>query len=63
MLLKMSCIDLKFELTIFHSYGDVTIADDGLFTPVPDGQDLWAGRDLNRAKPAVTWCLGFSGLI
>ena len=26
-------------------------------------QGLWAGRDLYRATPAVTRCLGFSGLI
>jgi hypothetical protein len=31
--------------------------------PMLGSQDLWAGRDLYRATPAVTWGLGFSGLI
>jgi hypothetical protein len=26
-------------------------------------QGLWAGRDLYRATPSLTWDLGFSGLI
>jgi hypothetical protein len=50
---------------IFHLYGDVTIAGEGL-------QNLGLcsalrafeqGKDLYRATPAVTWDLGFSGLI
>ena len=31
--------------------------------PMLGAQGLWAGRDLYRATPAVTWGLGFSGLI
>jgi hypothetical protein len=33
------------------------------FRPMLGAQRLWAGRDLYRATPAVTWDLGFSGLI
>jgi hypothetical protein len=33
------------------------------FRPMLGAQGLWAGRDLYRATPAVTWGLGFSGLI
>jgi hypothetical protein len=33
------------------------------FRPMLDAQGLWAGRDLYRARPAVTRGLGFSGLI
>jgi hypothetical protein len=41
---------------IFHSYGDVIIAGEGLkkFRPMLGAQGLWAGRDLYRATPAVT---------
>jgi hypothetical protein len=46
---------------IFHIFGDVTIADEGLqqFRPMLGAQGLLAGRDLYRA----TRDLGFSGLI
>jgi hypothetical protein len=33
------------------------------FRPMLDAQGLWAGRDLNRATPAVTRALAFLGLI
>ena len=33
------------------------------FRPMLGAQGLWAGRDLYCATPAVTWDLGFSGLI
>jgi hypothetical protein len=33
------------------------------FRPMLGAQGLWAGRDLYRATPAVTWGLGFSGHI
>jgi hypothetical protein len=33
------------------------------FRPILGAQGLWAGRDLYRATPAVTWDLSFSGLI
>jgi hypothetical protein len=33
------------------------------FRPMLVAQGLWAGRDLYRATPTVTWDLGFSGLI
>jgi hypothetical protein len=33
------------------------------FRPMPGAQGLWAGRDLYRTTPAVTWDLSFSGLI
>jgi hypothetical protein len=33
------------------------------FRPMLGAQGLWAGRDLYRATPTVTWDLGFSGLI
>jgi hypothetical protein len=46
---------------IFHLYGDVTIAGEGL--PMFGAQGLWAGRDLYHATPAVTRDLGFSSLI
>ena len=45
---------------IFHLYGDVTIAK---LRPMHNSQDLWAGRDLYHATPAVTQGLSFSGLI
>ena len=54
---------------IFHLYGDITIAGEGLqkFRPMLGAQGLWAGRDLYRATPAVTPAvtrdLGFSGFI
>jgi hypothetical protein len=52
---------------IFHLYGDVTIAGEGLqnlgLCSALRGLGLWAGRDLYRATPAVTWGLCFSGLI
>jgi hypothetical protein len=50
---------------IFHFYGNVTIAGEGLqkFRPMLGAQGLWARRDLYRATPAVTRDLGFSGLI
>jgi hypothetical protein len=49
----------------FDLYGDVTIANERLqkLGPMLSAQDLWAGRDLYRATPAVTWDLGFSRLI
>jgi hypothetical protein len=43
---------------IFHLYGDITIAGEGL-----QNLGLWAGRDLYHATPTVTRDLGFSGLI
>jgi hypothetical protein len=51
---------------VSHLYGDVTTA--GLiraakFGPTLGAYGLWAGRDLYHATPAVTWDLGFSGLI
>ena len=33
------------------------------FRPILGTRGLWAGRDLCRATPAVTWDLGFCGLI
>jgi hypothetical protein len=33
------------------------------FRPILGAQGLWAGRDLYRATPAMTRCLGFSALI
>jgi hypothetical protein len=33
------------------------------FWPTLGAEGLWAGRDLYRATPAVTWGLGFPGLI
>jgi hypothetical protein len=33
------------------------------FRPMIGAQGLWAGRNLYRATPVVTWDLGFSGLI
>jgi hypothetical protein len=33
------------------------------FRPMLGAQVLWAGRDLYRSTPPVTWDLGFSGLI
>jgi hypothetical protein len=51
---------------IFHLYGDVTIAGEGWaakFRPMLGAQGLWAGRDLYRATPTVTWGLSFSGFI
>jgi hypothetical protein len=33
------------------------------FRPLLGAQDLWAGRNLYRATPAVTRSSGFSGLI
>jgi hypothetical protein len=50
---------------IFHLYGDVTIASEGLqnFWPMLCAQGLWARRGLYRATPAVTRDLGFFGLI
>jgi hypothetical protein len=47
---------------IFHLYGDVTIAGEGLQN-LGLYSGLWAGRDLYRATPAVTRDLGFSSLI
>jgi hypothetical protein len=48
-----------------EKYGDVIIAGEGLqnlglYSAL---RALWAGRDLYRATPAVTWDLGFSGFI
>jgi hypothetical protein len=51
---------------IFHWYGDVTIAGEGLQNlgrPMLGAQGLWAGRDLYCATPALTRDLDFSGLI
>jgi hypothetical protein len=43
---------------IFHLRGDVTITEEVL-----QNVRLWAGRDIYPATRAVTWDLGFSGLI
>jgi hypothetical protein len=50
---------------IFHLYGDVTIAGEGLQNSVLilGAQGPWAGRDLSRATPTMTQDLGFSCLI
>jgi hypothetical protein len=50
---------------IFHLYGDVSIAGEGLqnLGPMLGAQGLWAERDLYGATPTVTRGLGFSGLI
>jgi hypothetical protein len=55
----------KSRSRIFHLYGDVTIAGDGMqnYRPMLGAQGLRAGRDLYCATPAVTRDLGFSGLI
>jgi hypothetical protein len=57
-----------FRSRIFHLHRDVTIASErlqnlGLCSAVRPNQGLWAGRDLYRATPTVTWYLGFFGLI
>jgi hypothetical protein len=46
---------------IFHLYGDVTIACEGL--PMLGAHGLWVGRDLYHVTLAVTRDLGFSGHI
>jgi hypothetical protein len=53
-------IQLKNFLLI---YEDVTITGEGLskFRPMLGAQGLWTGRDLYRARPAVTRDLGFTG--
>jgi hypothetical protein len=55
---------LRFYVPLKNfSYGDVTIAGEGLQNLGLRAQGLWAGRDLYRATPAVTRDLSFSGLI
>jgi hypothetical protein len=54
---KCWLIDYLLRTWNFHLYGIVTVR------PMFGVQRLWAGRDLYRATPALTWDLGIFGLI